>query len=270
MKSHPIIPADSPSNRTAAWIPTAVACVALALCPLARAQSRQKTFTAFDPPAKELLSRMTLEEKIGQMCQPDQSALKTPDDIEKYFLGSLLSGGGSGPANPANYNLQGWTEMVDGYQKHALKTRLGIPLIYGVDAVHGHNNIPGAVVFPHNIGLGCANDPALVERIQRVTAQEVRATGINWVFSPCIAVPRDDRWGRTYEGYAEDPDIVKTLGTAAVRGFQGGNLADPLSVAACAKHYLADGGTAYGSAKMNGGHGLDQGNTICDEPALRR
>jgi len=270
MKSHPIMPAGSPSHRTAAWIPAAVACAALALCPLAHAQSRQKTFAAFDAPARELLSRMTLEEKIGQMCQPDQSALKTPDDIEKYFLGSLLSGGGSGPAIKANYTLQGWTDMVDGYQKHALKTRLGIPLIYGVDAVHGHNNIPGAVVFPHNIGLGCANDPALVESIQRVTAQEVRATGINWVFAPCVAVPRDVRWGRTYEGYAESPDIVKTLGAAAVRGFQGNDLADPLAVAACAKHYLADGGTAYGSAKNNNGRGLDQGNTICDEPTLRR
>ena len=270
MKSQSIMPAGSPSNRTAAWIPAAVACAALVLCPLAHAQSRQKSFAAFDAPARELLSRMTLEEKIGQMCQPDQSALKTPDDIEKYFLGSLLSGGGSGPANKANYTLPGWTDMVDGYQKHALKTRLAIPLIYGVDAVHGHNNIPGAVVFPHNIGLGCADDPALVGSIQRVTAQEVRATGINWVFAPCVAVPRDIRWGRTYEGYSESPDIVKTLGAAAVRGFQGDNLADALAVAACAKHYLADGGTAYGTAKNNGGHGLDQGNTICDEPTLRK
>src|ERR1017187_429688 len=202
MKTRSLMSAHSLLNRRAAWFPTAAVCVLLALCPLTHAQQSQKTFTAFDAQAKELLSKMTLEEKIGQMCQPDQSALKTPDDIEKYFLGSLLSGGGSGPSNKANYTLQGWTDMVDGYQKHALKTRLGIPLIYGVDAVHGHNNIPGAVVFPHNIGLGCTGDPGLVQNIQRVTAQEVRATGINWVFAPCVAVPRDDRWGRTYEGYS--------------------------------------------------------------------
>jgi beta-glucosidase len=270
MKTHSIMAAWSLCNRTAALIPAAVGCVSLAIGPLAHAQTRQKNFTDFDAPAKELLSRMTLEEKIGQMCQPDQSALKNPDDIEKYFLGSLLSGGGSGPANKANYTLQGWTDMADGYQKHALKTRLAIPLIYGVDAVHGHNNIPGAVVFPHNIGLGCTGDPDLVEKIERVTAQEVRATGINWVFAPCVAVPRDVRWGRTYEGYSEDPDLVKMLGAAAVRGFQGDNLADPLSVVACAKHYVADGGTSYGSAKAKNGHGLDQGNTVCDEPTLRK
>jgi beta-glucosidase len=270
MKNHSIMAASGLSRRTAALIPAAVACVALAVCPLTSAASGQGTFTAFDKPARELLAKMTLEEKIGQMCQPDQSALKSAEDIEKYFLGSLLSGGGSGPKNRADYTLQGWTDMVDGYQKHALKTRLGIPLLYGADAVHGHNNIPGATVFPHNIGLGCADDAALVEKIQRVTAEEVRATGINWVFAPCVAVPRDDRWGRTYEGYSESPDIVKALGAAAVRGFQGNNLADPLAVLACAKHYLADGGTSYGTGHANGGHGLDQGDTVCDEATLRK
>ena len=270
MKNHSILTANGLSRRTAALLPSAVACVALAICPRTPAASGQKTFTAFDRPARELLAKMTLEEKIGQMCQPDQLALKSADDIEKYFLGSLLSGGGSGPKNQADYTLQGWTDMVDGYQKHALKTRLGIPLLYGADAVHGHNNIPGATVFPHNIGLGCADDAALVEKIQRVTAEEVRATGINWVFAPCVAVPRDERWGRTYEGYSESPDIVKALGAAAVRGFQGNNPADPLAVLACAKHYLADGGTSYGTGHANGGRGLDQGDTVCDEAALRK
>jgi len=160
--------------------------------------------------------------------------------------------------------------MVDGYQQHALKTRLAIPLVYGIDAVHGHNNIPGAVIFPHNIGLGCTRDAALVEKIERVTAEEVRATGINWVFSPCVAVPQDERWGRTYEGYSEDPVLVKELGAAAVRGFQGANLSDPLSVLACAKHFAGDGGTSYGSAGMNNHRGLDQGNTQVDEATLRR
>jgi beta-glucosidase len=257
-------------HRTAALLPAVVAVVLLAASQVAVAQSRQKLFTDCDAQAKELLAKMTLEEKIGQICQPDQNALKDPADIEKYFLGSLLSGGGSGPKNKADYTLQGWTDMVDGYQRHALKTRLGIPLIYGVDAVHGHNNIPGAVVFPHNIGLGCARNAELVEKIERITAEEVRATGINWVFAPCVTVPRDQRWGRTYEGYSEDPDVVKVLGAAAVRGFQGANLADPLSVLACAKHYIGDGGTSYGTAKMNDGRGLDQGDTRCDEATLRR
>jgi beta-glucosidase len=237
---------------------------------LVGAETPPKAFAPYDAPAKELLAKMTLEEKVGQMCQPDQNALKDPADIEKYFLGSLLSGGGSGPKNKADYNLQGWTDMVDDYQRHAMKTRLGIPLLYGVDAVHGHNNIPGAVVFPHNIGLGCARNAELVKKIERITAEEVRATGINWVFAPCVTVPRDVRWGRTYEGYAECPDIVKVLSEAAVHGFQGSNLADPLSVVACAKHYVGDGGTAYGTAKANDGRGLDQGDTRCDEATLRR
>jgi beta-glucosidase len=255
----------SPLHRLAAL---AAACAWAAFCPLTLAESRQRVFTALDAPAKGLLAQMTLDEKIGQMCQPDQWALASPEDIEKYFLGSLLSGAGSGPADKTKYTLEGWADMVDGYQKHALKTRLGIPLIYGVDAVHGHNNIPGAVVFPHNIGLGCADDPGLVQEIERVTAREVRATGINWVFAPCVAVPRDVRWGRTYEGYSENPETVKTLGAAAVLGLQGSNLSDPISVAACAKHYIADGGTAYGTAGII--YDLDQGDARCDEPTLRR
>jgi beta-glucosidase len=245
-------------------------CVSLAICPLARGASGQKVFLEFDAPAKELVGRMTLAEKVGQMCQPDQSALKDPADIERYFLGSLLSGGGSGPKKKEDYTLKGWTDMVDGYQQHALKTRLAIPLLYGVDAVHGHNNIPGATVFPHNIGVGCTRDVELVATMARVTAEEVRATGINWVFAPCVTVPRDARWGRTYEGYSESPDVVKVLGAAAARGFQGASLSDPLSVVACAKHFLGDGGTCFGTGKGLNGHGLDQGDTRCDEATLRR
>jgi len=232
--------------------------------------ARQKAFHAFDAQAKELLGKMTLEEKIGQMCQPDQSALKDPADIEKYYLGSLLSGGGSGPKQKEDYNLKGWTDLVDNYQKHALKTRLAIPLLYGIDAIHGHNNVPGAVIYPHNIGLGCSRNAALVEKIARATAVEVRATGINWTFAPCVTVPQDIRWGRTFEGFSEDPAIVKELGAAAVRGYQGKDLTDPLAVLACAKHYIADGGTVYGSAKANNGRGLDQGDARCDETTLRR
>jgi beta-glucosidase len=232
--------------------------------------ARQKTFNAFDGPAKELLAKMSLEEKIGQMCQPDQSFLKDPADIEKYFLGSLLSGGGSGPKKKEDYHLRGWTDLVDSYQKHALKTRLAIPLLYGIDAIHGHNNVPGAVIYPHNIGLGCTRNAAIVEKIARATAEEVRATGINWTFAPGVMVPRDIRWGRTYEGFSEDPAIVKELGAAAVRGYQGKDLADPLSVLACAKHFIADGGAAYGSGKANEGKGLDQGDARFDEATLRR
>ncbi len=258
------------SRRAYALLATVILGLLWTAAQAGRAAAGTNAFTANDARAKELLARMTLEEKVGQMCQPDQGFLKSPADIEMYFLGSLLSGGGSGPKNKADYNLRGWTEMVDNYQRHALKTRLGIPLLYGVDAVHGHNNIPGAVIFPHNIGLGCARDPELVERIERITAEEVRATGINWVFAPCVTVPRDIRWGRTYEGYSESPDIVKVLGAAAVRGFQGPSLADPLSVVACAKHFVGDGGTVYGTSKAHKGSLLDQGDTRCDEATLRR
>ncbi|MGA2657915.1 MAG: glycoside hydrolase family 3 N-terminal domain-containing protein [Verrucomicrobiota bacterium] len=251
-------------------IPLLAACASAIPASQAGAAGRERALTAFDGRVKALLSQMTLEEKVGQMCQPDQAFLKDPSDIETYFLGSLLSGGGSGPRNKADYTLEGWTDLVDGYQRHALRTRLAIPLLYGVDAVHGHNNIPGAVVFPHNVGLGCARDPALVVKIERVTAQEVRATGINWVFAPCVTVPQDERWGRTYEGFSESPEVVKLLARAAVRGFQGARLSEPLSVVACAKHFIGDGGTAAGTGKGLGGKGWDQGDTRCDEATLRR
>ena len=209
---------------------------------------------------------MTLDEKVGQMTQPDQLFLKSDEDIAKYYLGSVLSGGDSDPKE--GNSLEAWTNLVDRYQKRALETRLSIPLLYGVDAVHGHNNVLGAVIFPHNIGLGCTRNPALVEKIARITAVEVRATGINWGFAPCVTVPRDIRWGRTYEGFADEPDGVKELGAAAVRGLQGADLADPLSVLACAKHYVGDGGTTYGSSTI-GQHLLDQGDTRLDEKTLR-
>ena len=153
----------------------------------------------------DLLSYMTLEEKIGQMTQVDRQFLESDNDINTYYLGSLLSGGGSTP--PKNYP-RSWAEMYDGYQKIALSTRLRIPIIYGIDAVHGHNNVIGATIFPHHIGLGCTNNPQLIEDVYRATAEEVAATGIDWDFAPSLAVPRDERWGRTYEGFGETPDIV--------------------------------------------------------------
>ncbi len=240
--------------------------VLLVSCQVTSVASKQKAFCSYDAQAKQLLSRMTLEEKIGQMIQPDQEYLKDAADIQKYFIGSVLSGGNSDPKE--GNSLQAWTDMYDRCQQHALKTRLGIPILYGVDAVHGHSNVLDAVIFPHNIGLGCTRNPGLVEKIARITAEEVRATGINWTFGPCVTVPRDERWGRTYEGFSEDPDLVEVLGEAGVRGFQGRNLSDPLSVLACAKHYVGDGGTTFGSA--GGGKGLDQGDTRVDEQTLRR
>lgn len=212
---------------------------------------------------ENLISEMTLEEKIGQMTQVDQRYLNDPDDIRKYFLGSLLSGGGSTP--PEN-NPPAWAEMYDGYQQNALSTRLQIPLIYGIDAVHGHNNVLGATIFPHNIGLGCTNNPDLVREVARATAVEVAATGIDWTFAPCVAVPQDIRWGRTYEGFSEDPDIVAELSGASVEGFQSSSLGNSTSILACAKHYIGDGGTTWGTGLDDK---IDRGDTQLSEAELR-
>jgi beta-glucosidase len=234
---------------------------------IAMAQTKSVPLSSFDAKAKELLSRMILDEKIGQMTQPDQMFLKDPSDIETYFLGSVLSGGDSDPK--AGNTREAWTDLATGIQAHAYKTRLKIPLLYGIDAVHGHNNVLGAVVFPQNIGLGATRDAALVEQIGKITAEEVRATGIQWVFAPCVTVPQDIRWGRTYEGFSEDPKLVSELGAAAVRGLQGKGLSDPHGVLACAKHYVGDGGTTFGTGGP-GGKFLDQGDTRVDEATLRR
>jgi beta-glucosidase len=241
------------------------------------ASATPKKLSSFDPLVKELLSKMTLDEKIGQMTQPDQEfILKNPEDLQKYFIGSLLSGGNSDPKE--GNSLEAWTNLYDQVQKEALKTRLAIPILYGIDAVHGHSNVLGAVMFPHNIALGCTRDPALVEKIGRITAKEVRATGIQWTFAPCVTVPQDIRWGRTYEGYSEDPALVRRLGEAAVRGMQG-DLSNPLSILACAKHFVGDGGTTAttmgrpgpNTAPGNSGRLLvDQQDTKVDEATLRR
>jgi beta-glucosidase len=233
-----------------------------------------RPLSSYDAQARELLAQMTLEEKVGQMTQAEQDAvMKEPGDVQTYFLGSLLSGGSSDPK--AGNSLNAWTDLYDRVQTLSLKSRLGIPILYGIDAVHGHSNVLGATVFPHNVGLGCTRNAALVERSARVTAEEVRATGINWTFAPCVTVPRDERWGRTYEGFGESPDLARDLGEAAVRGLQGRDLGDPLSVLACAKHYVGDGGTSMstgGVDQNNGGRKrlLDQGDTRVSEAELRR
>ncbi|KAK7372639.1 hypothetical protein VNO80_06026 [Phaseolus coccineus] len=206
---------------------------------------------------EDLLKRMTLEEKIGQMVQIERS-IATPQVMKKYFIGSVLSGGGSVPET--NASAETWIQMVNGIQNGSLSTRLGIPMIYGIDAVHGHNNVYKATIFPHNVGLGVTRDPVLIKKIGDATALEVRATGIQYVFAPCIAVCRDPRWGRCYESYSEDPEIVKAM-TEIILGLQGdisGNsrkgvpyVAGKNKVAACAKHYVGDGGTSKGINENN-------------------
>lgn len=209
--------------------------------------------------AAALVAQMTLEEKVGQMIQADFLALTGhEDDITRLALGSVLHGGSS---DPSDNSAQTWANTVDSLQRRALASRLKIPLLYGVDAVHGHNNVLNAVIFPHNLGLGATRDAALVERAARVTAQEVAATGPNWTFAPGVIVGRDERWGRTYESFGEEPALVGSLGAAAVRGLQSANFAAPDAILACAKHFLGDGGTTGGK---------DQGNTECDEPTLRK
>ena len=240
----------------------------LSLAAVLSAAPPPPALSSFDPQVKALLARMTLEEKIGQMTEADQQYVRNLADIENLFLGSILSGGQSDPKE--GNSLQAWTSLYDRLQRHTAKTRLKIPLLYGIDAVHGHNNVLGAVIFPQNIGLGCTRNPALVEQVGRITAEEVRASGIQWAFAPCVTVPQDGRWGRTYEGFSEDPELVRQFGEAAVRGLQGNDLANPLSVLACAKHFAGDGGTAWGSARVPVGAGLDQGDTRVDEATLRR
>jgi beta-glucosidase len=212
-----------------------------------------------DRKAAELVAKMTLDEKIGQMIQADYLAIiNAEDQITKLGMGSILNGGSSDPS--ADNSATAWADAVDRLQKFALATRLKVPLLYGIDAVHGNNNIVGATVFPHNVGLGATRDPKIVEAAGRITALEVLGSGPNWAFAPGVIVGRDERWGRTYESFGEDPKLVSELGAAAVRGIQTADLGSYGAVLACAKHYLGDGGTTGGK---------DQGNTECDENTLR-
>ncbi|MHC5100820.1 MAG: glycoside hydrolase family 3 N-terminal domain-containing protein [Planctomycetota bacterium] len=205
----------------------------------------------------DLVASMTLDEKVGQMTQPERGTANT-NDVKNYFLGSILSGGGS---HPSSNTLTGWADMHDDYQNAAMSTRLGIPILYGIDAVHGHSNVIGATIFPHNIGLGATRDPDLIEEIGRITAKEVRCTGIEWTFAPCVAVVRDERWGRTYEGFGEDPELATMFSGRFVKGLQGIDMyMNGEHIVACAKHYVGDGGTVGGD---------DQGNTVCTEQELR-
>ncbi|HEY6759123.1 MAG TPA: glycoside hydrolase family 3 protein [Baekduia sp.] len=208
----------------------------------------------------DLLGRMTLAEKIGQMTQAERAPL-TPDDsqVTTLGLGSVLSGGGS---VPTPNTPEAWADMVDNFQKAALQTRLKIPILYGVDTVHGHGNLDGATVFPHNIGLGATRDPQLVRDVEHVAADETRASGPQWAFAPCICSAQDDRWGRTYESFGEDPDLVIKMETA-IDGFQGNgttDLAHRDRVLATAKHFAGDGDTKYGTG--SGDYKIDQGIAV--------
>lgn len=213
----------------------------------------------------DLLQRMTLAEKIGQMTLIEKNSL-TPDLVRDLAIGGVLSGGGGYPQ--AENSPAAWAAMVNEFQQAALNTRLGIPLIYGADGVHGHNNLYGAVIFPHNIGLGAANNPQLMEQIGRATALEMAATGVFWNYAPAVMVPQDVRWGRTYEGFAERPDHVAALASAFLRGLQAPDIAAPNRVIGTPKHFLGDGGTAWGSSTTEN-YQLDQGETFGDEAFLR-
>jgi len=206
---------------------------------------------------ESLLSSMSTAQKIGQLVQTERMAI-SPEELRDNHIGSVLSGGGS---VPGENRLKDWIDMNDAYWEASTQSgngSLAIPLLYGVDAIHGHNNVQGATIFPHNIGLGAMRDPELVERIAQVTAKEILASGVEWTFAPTLAVAKDIRWGRTYESYSQDSNLVKSYAAPFVKGLQG--KLDDDSVIACVKHWVGDGGTTYG---------MDQGETSLSEEELR-
>ena len=246
----------------------ATLCITLVSCTInGKHDSLTSEPVNYEAKIDSILALMTIEEKIGQMTQVDQQFLDTIQDLADYGIGSLLSGGGS---HPDTNHFEAWTNMYDKYQEVALTSRLGIPLIYGIDAVHGHNNVHGATIFPHNVGLGCANDYELTRKVSEATAVEVAATGINWDFSPCIAVPEDERWGRHYEGYSEDPEIVTNMGVASIEGYQTKSLGSSnISIVACAKHLVGDGATEWGTGMDNQPDKIDRGNALISDSLIR-
>jgi len=225
---------------------------------------------AKDPALEEkvaaLLKKMTVEEKVGQVVQGDICCIK-PEDMKKYHLGSILAGGGSAPGNNERAPAKEWLALADEFYAASIDTSnggAGIPMIWGIDAMHGHSNIVGAVLFPHNVGLGATHNPKLLGEIARVTAEQVRTTGIDWTFAPTVTVPQDDRWGRAYEGYSEDPNLVASYAGVFVKGLQGDPSAPDFLrgkyVISSTKHFLADGGTE---------NGRDQGDAKIPETELR-
>lgn len=221
---------------------------------------------AMEARISELLSRMTVEQKVGQMIQAEIRYI-TPEQVKKYHIGSILNGGGTFPNNDKYASEMDWVNVAEAYYQASIDTSdggLGIPVIWGTDAVHGHNNVVRATLFPHNIGLGATRNPALIRRIGAATAREVSATGVQWTFAPTVASPRDDRWGRTYEGYSEDPAIVRQFAAEMVKGIQGeagtDELFSPSKMVATVKHFVGDGGTQ---------NGRDRGDARISERELR-
>src|SRR5207302_9587601 len=213
----------------------------------------------------DLLRRLTLEQKVAQMVQADIRYV-TPEDVRVYRLGAILNGGGAFPGNNKHAGVSDWVALADRFYDASVDTSGGapaVPVIWGTDAVHGHNNVFGATLFPHNIGLGAAHDPDLIERIGEVTASEVAATGIDWTFAPTVAVVRDDRWGRSYEGYSQDPQLVRAYAGRMIRGLQGTagapSFLDARHIVATAKHFIGDGGTDSG---------VDRGDNRASEQQL--
>ena len=250
--------------------PNVILCVAatlLASCTAVPAPWPSAAAPAVSPDAalearvRSIVAGMTLEQKVGQMTQPDVRSV-TPDEVRRYYIGSILNGGGAWPDMNMHASVQDWLKLSDQFYQASMSTDMPvkIPVIWGTDAVHGHSNVYGATLFPHNIGLGAANDPALIERIGHATAEQVRATGITWAFAPTLAVVQNQRWGRTYESYSSNPDIVRAYGEAMTRGLQG-QLGTSSSTLATAKHFLGDGGTW---------HGIDRGDTRTSEANLAR
>jgi len=211
-----------------------------------RVTSAIKQDDAIEKRVREIVGKMTLAQKVGQMTQSEIKTT-TPDDVRKYYLGSVLNGGGSWPNGNKAADAKEWLALAQAYHDASMQTDMAIkvPVVWGTDAVHGHNNVPGATLFPHNIGLGAARNPKLMREIGAATAKAVRATGIAWVFGPTLAVVRDDRWGRTYESYAEHPEVVRSYAGEYVRGMQG-VLKDDANTIATAKHFIGDGGTRNG------------------------
>jgi len=253
-------------RRSRAKVLLCLAGALLVSTPLA-AEIWQKPVPAAAPDAalearvRSIVAGMTLEQKVGQMTQADIRSI-TPDDVRKYYIGSVLNGGGAWPGMNMHSSVGDWLKLSDEFYRASMSTdmKVKVPVIWGIDAVHGNNNIYGATLFPHNIGLGAAHDPALMTRIGRATAEQVRATGITWAFAPTLAVVQNPRWGRTYESYSSDPAEVRAYGEAMVRGLQG-RLGSSTSVLATAKHFLGDGGTF---------HGVDQGETRTTQANLYR
>ncbi|CRP60742.1 Periplasmic beta-glucosidase precursor [Pseudomonas aeruginosa] len=215
----------------------------------------------------DLMAGMTVEEKVGQLVQGDIASV-TPDDVRRYRLGSILAGGNSDPGGRYDASPAEWLALADAFYDASMDTSKGgkpIPLLFGIDAVHGQSNIIGATLFPHNIGLGATRNPELLRQIGGITALETRVTGMEWTFAPTVAVPQDDRWGRTYEGYSESPDVVASYAAAMVEGLQGRvgtpEFLDGRHVIASVKHFLGDGGTTDGK---------DQGDTHISESDLVR